>query len=301
MEKYNDLLNSAFSDIIKSYIKFQLQDHTKNTIVKGKKLIDECVKLLSDLKKHCTHLETILCDCEDFIEDVENDLSFPQPNEDFVYNTSKGMLSYRGRDYLEKAKKNIKKQEIKQEIKNGQLNNKVGRVIIPEIGYYLKINVVSKLSDIKPMFHYYNNENDKKNKPGVYCSIIPDIYIKVPFPTLIDSTKDYNRIRSVKCKNKTKSECKKKHQMFSKLHNIKVRECNYAHKDEKMIKIGYSSRCSSLPQFGNPQTLIKDIKHVNIEDIKNVLMYGLNDLFSSYVWFEYNNKQKIVLSDIDIV
>jgi hypothetical protein len=205
------------------------------------------------------------------------------------------MLSYKGRDFIINDKKPT--EENVQEPNKPQL--KIERILIPDIGYYMKLYKVNKLDQIPPMFCYYENPDDKVNKPGLYCSIIPGVQIRIPFPTIIDSTKEYGRGSSIRCKYKSKDTCNEQRNKMAKYHNSGIRLCNFAHTGEKIIKIGYPSRCSIIPRFGDCSTLINDIKTVKMPDIKNILLYGLNDIATSAIWLDCNKISNVVYNDIE--
>jgi hypothetical protein len=94
------------------------------------------------------------------------------------------MLSYPGRDFIVK-----KKEQSPIESKN-ENDVKSEKVIIPHVKYPMKMNVVSKLKQIPPMFYYVKNEQHN----GVYCCLVPGVYLKVPFPDITDATKDHEEI-----------------------------------------------------------------------------------------------------------
>jgi len=290
MDPCISVLNKELTKIIKKYTKFQLQKHSKKSIKEGSEIMKQGLVILNTLKHHTNSLEIILNECNEFMKDVIDDLSYPQPPEDFVFSTSKGMLSYVGREYLED-----KLEERKEKVSIPE------KILIPEIGYYMNLNSVDDITKIPPMFYYYNNVNDKVNTPGIYCCVIPDVYVKIPFPDIIDSTKEYSRVRSIKCKYLDSKKCNEQCNRLANAYNSQLRTCNFAHKGEKIVKIGYSSRCSIIPRFGNPSTLIADIKAIGLGEIKNILLYGLNDLISSAIWFDCNSKQggKKIYFDID--
>ena len=177
------------------------------------------------------------------------------------------------------------------------VNDDQNRVLIKPIGYWFKVKTVKKLENIPPMFSYYESESKKSD--GLYCCLIPNVYVKIPFAKVIDSTMDYGRIRSVKCKYGTKQQCDEQRNKMSYQHNREIRVCNFAHQGEKIVKIGYPSRCQKMPNFGNTNTLISDIKILQYSDVKNILFYGLNDIFSSAVWMDCNGVNKKIINDLD--
>jgi len=289
MEDHKALLTQSFSHLISTYNKFQLSTHTADTYKKGNEILTEGSSLLALMKSQVLSLETLLCDCQDFIEEVEDDLGVEPPNEDFVYATSKGMVSYPGRDYIPKEKPPMI--VVKPAI--------ITRKLITELGYYMKLQTVRDLKDIQPMFSYYDNPLDKVNAPGMYCTILPGVHIKVPFPTIVDSTKEYARGRSIRCKYVTKILCDDQRQKMAKYHNSPVRICNFAHVGDKITKIGYASRCSSVPRFGDSKNLTSDIKSVTLADIKNVILYGLNDMVASMVWLDYHKCNNTIFKNVE--
>lgn len=183
------------------------------------------------------------------------------------------------------------KQEPKQEPKQ---ESKLSNIYIDELDYTVKLPQVKSLKEITPMFYYY--AGDKNHTKGVYCSFLNGIYMRVPFPEIIDSTKNPNRVRSVRCKYGTKEKCDEQASRY--YHYKKV--CNYAHTGEKINKIAYNSRCR-IPNFGNPSEFNESIDAVYMNDIKNLLLYGLNDTFLSMMWFYHHHYNEIVLSNLDDV
>lgn len=318
-------MSEKYSQIIKKLNQFQLSFNTKSSYNEGTEILKEGWKLLKNMKNQIISLETALCDCQDFVNDIENDLSTPLPKEDFVFTTKNNMLSYKGRDYIhktiektkelnkelnqiiiqeeEKKEKQKKEKQKKQKEKQQQLqqsqNITIENINIKEINYMLNLPRVSNLNEIKHMFYYYNNPNDKINTPGIYCNILNNICIKVPFPNIVDSTKEYSRCRSIRCKYGSKKLCDEQRQKMAKYHNSSIRTCNFAHSGDLITKIGYPSRCATIPRFGDSSNLINDIKSIKIDDIKNLLLYGINDIFSSTIWFDFNKINNVTFSNIE--
>lgn len=310
MDVYKLSLVKSFSGIINRYNKFQLSNHTSETIKSGNAIISRGLELLRLIKSHAVALETALRDCQDFMEDVTDDLSVVSKKEDFVYATVKGMLSYKGRDFVPKPTKPLPPKPLPKlppklppTIKLPALPGSIPkpltkRVLIPEIKYYLNMRCVSDLKSIQPMLAYYNNPNDRVNKPGLYCTLMPNVHVRVPFPDVIDSTKEYGRGHSIRCKYITSAVCDEQRTKMAHYHNRQVRTCNFAHTGEKLVKIGYPSRCAK-PSFGNSQSLVTDRKLISLSDIKNILLYGLNDIMSSIVWLDCHRMTNIVMSDVE--
>lgn len=132
----------------------------------------------------------------------------------------------------------------------------------------INLPVVQYLEDIKPCFHYY--DGDKKHPSGVYMSLFPGVIMQVPFVSVIPYSMENSNYYSIKCAAGKK--CK----------NWK---CTYTHPGSDYIKIGSVSRCPRAHSFGNKDSLNEDMKLLTIEDIRIISCYGLNDLFSSALWF----------------
>lgn len=275
------MLNSAFSDIVKKFNTLQLSNHSKASISEGNIILSTGVELLNQLKNYTKSLETLLSDCQDFIKEVEDDLSKKPHKEDFVYHTSNGMLSYLGRDLI------VKNADSKNTSNESKISNPVTieRVLIPEIGYYMRLPVIQDVRKIPPMFYWY--KGDTQHSAGIYCCLIPGVFAKVPFPEIIDSTKEYNKGRSIRCKYRTKALCDDQRSKMAQYHDSQVRICNFAHTGEKIVKIGYPSRCAQVPNFGNPSSITNDIKSIDEDAIKNILMYGLNDIAVAAIYLDY--------------
>ena len=302
MNEFSALLNSTFSDIVKKYNKFQLSNHSKESIDEGHIILNEGINLLNQLKMHVKSLETILSDCQDYLENVEEDLSQKPREEDFVFHTINGMLSYVGRDFIVKdKKKNSNANSNANGTSSSQVEIKTSteRILINEIGYYMKLPIIYDIKKIPQMFYYYKGDNQYST--GIYCCLIPNVFIKVPFPEIVDSTKEYNKGHSIKCKYKTKLMCDDQRSKMAKYHDSQIRICNYAHSGEKIVKIGYPSRCPNIPNFGNPETLTNDIKIIDEDSIKNILLYGLNDMIIASVYLDYykmnQESNKIIIYD----
>jgi hypothetical protein len=181
------------------------------------------------------------------------------------------------------------------------------------IGFPYKIPIINKLSDIPSAFYWFNG--DDKHDEGIYTSMSNGFYIKVPFPNIIDTTTSYNRTCSIKCKYNTYKDCLKTRKELSSKYKTDIRECNFAHKNDKYIKMGTAFRCPSMPHFGSHASLPRDLDTIPISDVKTMLMYSLSDMLISSVWFQKlqitknkrenlkytpKNQTNVVLTNIDI-
>jgi hypothetical protein len=173
------------------------------------------------------------------------------------------------------------------------------------------------------MFYWF--DGDDKYDSGIYCSPYFNTYIKVPFPKIIDINKEINKSSTVCCKYITKDECnrqKNKYEIYishnshnshnsnnsNNSNNLNEKTCNFAHKGDYINKIGITARCPKLPDFGNPSSLTDDLYDMNIQDMKSILLYGINDSFLMSIWLDYNIKYKkinkhnmIILDNLDKV
>jgi hypothetical protein len=281
-----------------------------------------------------------MSDCVDFIDEITEDLSEPHKEEDFVFNTSNGMLSYIGRDYIPKQitmAERITKQIILPPIQSITTNSSnsahptsvqsnsihpahpthsahpthptpiIERTLIPELGYYLKLPTVTDLKQIPPALYYLKpgkesgkeSGKDSNQLPGIYMNLSHGNYVRIPFPEVVDSKKEYDRKHSIRCKYSSKQECDTQRSKMAKIYNSNVRICNFAHNGETIVKIGYPSRCPSVPNYGNPSTMSNDIKQISINDIKNTLLYGLNDIMVSVIWLDYNTTTNLVMDKLE--
>ncbi len=329
--EYIIALDNNFSDIVKSFNQIQLSSRDQKAITVSNELLTQGISLLQIMKQHTRALETLLSDCQDFVKDIEEEL-YEQPKpEDFVFLTKSGMLSYRSRlinstnatnpintttattannstnatnqptattAANQLAAINTKNNTI-QSNATLQQNSIIEKTLIPELNCSLKVHSVKSLKTIPPMFNYYRG--DSKNPAGLYCCVIPHVYIRVPFPEIVDSTKEIKRNHSIRCMYKTKQICEEQKKKISKQRNTLPQICNFAHEGDKIVKIGYPSRCSKMPNYGNPVTFTNDMKEMDIDAIRNIIMYGINDVAVAAVWMDYNkpNQNDVVFDALD--
>lgn len=276
----NGPLNDLFSELLKRFNKVQLSLHSKNTIEEGNAIFQEGVSVLTTLKEYTVKLEGLLSDCQDFIKDAITDLNQNIKPEDFVFHTTCGMLSYNTRSLVIDKSLLVNTYKLKEEkqVEEKKSTSSIERIFIKEMNTHFNVPVVKSLDNIPQMFYYF--AGNANNSAGLYCCLVNNIYIRVPFPEVIDSTRDYNKIRSIRCKYKTKTCCDEQRSRMAKFHASEVRQCNFAHHGEPLVKIGYPSRCSLIPSFGNPETFINDYKIVDKKSLETIMMYGLSDLIA---------------------
>lgn len=166
------------------------------------------------------------------------------------------------------------------------------------LGCEWRAPIVSKINDIPPALYWFRG--DAENSEGVYIKLSEGFCLQVPFPNVIDSTQNTDRTGSIKCKYKNITDCFEVRNNLSKKYNTNVRECNFAHSGDRYNKMGTNFRSPSIPRFGNHNHLKQDLVDTPVDDIKTVLMYALSDILLSSVWFQQQNLNDVILTDIDI-
>lgn len=161
-----------------------------------------------------------------------------------------------------------------------------------------KIPITTKLNEIPAALHWY--KGDQSNPPGVYICLSRGCYIQVPFPNVVDGTKDFNRTCSIKCKYSSAEECLKIRRDLSMRYNSELRACTFAHKGDSYVKIGTSFRCPNIPRFGNYAFLHSDMNELPDCDIKMMLMYALSDVLLGSLWFQNQKNTSMVMTNIDV-
>jgi hypothetical protein len=165
------------------------------------------------------------------------------------------------------------------------------------LGFECSIPIINKLNEMPSAMYWY--EGDKKNPQGVYTCLSRKFYTQVPLPNVIDGTKDFNRTRSIKCKYNTLAECMVVSQDLASKYSSDVRECKFAHLGDKYFKIGSAFRCPNMPRFGNHAFLESDLENLPDYDIKMMLMYSLSDMLLGSLWFQKQNNNNMILTNID--
>jgi hypothetical protein len=161
-----------------------------------------------------------------------------------------------------------------------------------------KIPIINNLNEMPSALYWFNG--NKTNPKGVYICISHKFYVRIPFPNIVDGTKDFNRVCSVKCKYNTIDECIKRRREQSNRPNSFMRKCNFAHKGDKYVRVGSIFRCPNMIHFGRPTTIKDDLSNINEYNIKMMLLNSLSDLFISNLWFQTQKKKRLILTNIDI-
>lgn len=178
------------------------------------------------------------------------------------------------------------------------LYKKLKNIYGVDTGFTYSIPIINKITEIPSAVYWFNG--DKEYPPGIYTSPSTGVYIKIPFPNVIDSTKNNYRTGSIKCINDTIEKCNKYRKKTSSGYKPFRNPCNYAHKGDTFVKIGNIFRCCDLPRFGNYLHLSNDLSSIQENNIRTMLMYSLSDLLLGSLWFQKNKRSNMIIDDIDI-
>lgn len=261
--------------------------------------LTEILKINTDFAKTCVSQAT----------EIRNTI---ETNDMYKDNPNKMMLAYQHRfkniswadldEQIRNEQESI--QNVKNTIKNTKqvkatpiLYKKLKNIYGVKTGFLYNIPVINKINEIPSAMYWFNG--DKDYTPGIYTSPSNGVYIKVPFPNVIDSTKNHFRTGSIKCRNGTIDECNKFRDEFSK-YKSSVNSCNFAHVGDAYVKIGNVFRCNEIPRFGNYAYLSDDLSTIQETNIRTMLMYSLSDLLLGSLWFQKNKKNNIIIEDVDI-
>ena len=139
-----------------------------------------------------------------------------------------------------------------------------------------KFNIVNNINQIMPCISWF--EGNKFIKKGLYMCICKNLYIKL---RLSSFSKKINPIKVNLCKIKDKKKCKK----------IKEK-CYDIHYGDKINKLEYDNNICNVNMFGNPYSLNKDLKNINIDSVKMLTSYLASDILSLYCWYYFNCNNK---------
>lgn len=285
VSNFPEILQKLYAKTIKECDSVFLLDTSSTTIQKNEKILGTAKKISYLLEQFHRNINKMILNLEDNLEGMISDLSADSKPE-FVHHTFAGMLSFPGREKVAKPEKMSVVQPVQE---------KPMPMLVPQLNCRITLNKVNKLSAIPPAFYWF--VGSPENEPGIYVNLAGQ-YIKVPFPKLMDP-QEYDKARTIRCKYGSKLECTKKHMNMSKMYRSAVRQCNYAHQDDQMVKLCYPVRCPNRPLFGDPANLRDDVNYIYLSDIKNLLLYGLHDLFMAGVWFDYQLSRNISYGVID--
>jgi len=163
----------------------------------------------------------------------------------------------------------------------------------------IRLRMVSRLDNLPPAFGWY--QGDKKHREGMYIRLHENMFIRIPFPNVIDGTQNYARNKTIKCKYETVDQCLENRKFLADRYSTEIRDCLFAHKGDTYAKVGTNFRCPANPRFGNHIHLKEDVSSMKADDIKPVLMYALSDLLACYLWNDFHHKNdRIVFSGVEI-
>lgn len=305
-------INNIYVKILKDGLKiYDIIDNDNNTIQNAKKL-ESYSTYLSEMNEKLEHILNIsnkyVNECLDKATEIREyvDLNDKYKHDKFpIFSITKELnknIIWADVVELEDKKNNLlhdvkKITEDKTEYNQKNIMYKNIENEYKYINFKYQIPIINRLDEIPQSLYWY--KGDKDNPKGIYTSLSPGFYVQVPFPDVIDGTKDFNRICSIKCKYNTIDECLKIRQDLSNKFNSDIRVCNFAHKGENYTKIGTSFRCPNIPRFGNHNFLNTDLENLPHNDMKMLLMYSLSDMMLSSMWFQKKQLPNMVLTKID--
>jgi hypothetical protein len=140
------------------------------------------------------------------------------------------------------------------------------------------------------MFYYYRGNCGKIKRHGQYRA---GVYVRLSNGTIAMVPDDLEVVPDI-------SEGARKG--TSRCRNAKCMpyKCNFAHPGSNYKKLGTTARCPGCPRFGNAETIDHDCVIATQQDVRMVMMYGLNDLFSTAIWIE-KNKFMGQFEELDLV
>jgi len=229
------------------------------------------------LRFYTDHLNRLSLMSQKLEEMIDYDEHFlKRYDSDFIYSLKNGLLSCKSR-----TKKDTPKKEVKQ-------------VKIPELNYNMKFTITNNIQEIPPAIWYYGGS--KYNK-GFYICLVAGVYVQIPFPEVVESSNTFRKNNTIRCIHGTYENCSAR-KAFKKTYT----PCSYSHVGEKIHKVGHNFRCQKIITFGNKSTLLNDVHSLEENDVRQVLLYGLNDLMAATIWADKTkfNTSLQVMCDIDV-
>lgn len=285
--EYLKLIDKAYSDVLKQFMKLQIQDATHKSLEQTKDLIQYGNHILQSLKQQVQHLEGVMSDCQEFASDLNKSVE-SQARDHYIYKLPNQMLTYQIKPLSLDTNNQVEQQNTNQQADSqniqpydiDQQGMSVNQYIITPtpLKYNIELPTVNNLKDIPKALYTYNK--------GIYINLNGNI-VKIPFPHIIDAN-EINRGKTIRCKYYTTAECYAQRLKLSKMYKSDIRPCNYAHQNDQITRVGYPARCPTLPDFGNVSTFEEDVKKITESDIKQLLLYSLHDLILSFIWLDHN-------------
>jgi hypothetical protein len=163
----------------------------------------------------------------------------------------------------------------------------------------ISLRVVSRLDNLPPALGWFSG--DKTHREGIYIRLPENMFVRIPFPNVIDGTQNYTRNKTIKCKYETEDQCLENRKFLAERYTTNVRDCLFAHKGDVYSKVGTNFRCPSNPRFGCHAHLKDDIETLKADDIKPVLMYALSDVLNCFLWSDFHHADdRIIFSEVEI-
>jgi hypothetical protein len=123
------------------------------------------------------------------------------------------------------------------------------------------------------------------NGDRICCQLTDNVLALVQLGKVVETMKD-EKTRTILCRYGTRERCGKIN-------------CEFAHRGEKLVKVGSYHRCPKVRTFGNETSLSKDFEKVTMRDVKLILFYGLTDVLASVLWLEKYCREKTVI-DVNV-
>lgn len=258
-------------------------------LIKLEKLTLNLQTLIKNFDKMLSETKNLLTECAEKSLELRESQMLSSKNFQFIHD---GIKSVGFKEHPVEEKHAAKKPPVKRKIKE---IDEIYSIKTPKIS----VPIATRLNNIGSCIFWYNG--DSTNPKGLYMSPCPKLYVKIPFMNVVDGTKDYNRVGSIKCKHGTKKLCNNNKRYISEKFNASIRECTYAHIGDRYKKIGMNYRSPGMPAFGRTDTLVSDAKTISYKDIKIIIMYAVSDILLCHMWAAANNiKTEVVFSDVDI-
>ncbi len=212
-------------------------------------------KMLGTYKKYSEQLKIIENFINEFDTQINDMVNFIEDDikDDYVRKLKNNIMYYKGSEIFVVKQPPTTLTEVKK--------NKAIEKFNTPLGYKIKMQKITNLKSIPSMFWVFEN--------NFYCNINSNI-CKVPFPKISNGLTEESKHKTIRCYYKSRENCNEKKGN---------KNCYFSHTGEEIKKVGVFGRCNKNMSFGNPDSFIYDIDKMEIEDAKNLLLYGLNDVF----------------------
>ncbi len=296
LEKFMDNLNNSLCKSIES-CKSGIQRIDKRIDKRSISINPQLSDKIECAKKYLTVYLNLMSQIEDmFIDEAFQEKSFLTAVEiDEDVNSINKKYKSALLETVDKHKNRSNKQK-KYKIQDEKVLESIDGISLQ--GNKLKLPIIKSLSDIPPMFYWYDGDNIYKK--GIYISICRGFYAKVAFPNVLMPDEGNNRLYSLRCKYEDKKVCKANKLKMSHMRDSNIRDCFYVHKKEKFNKVSNQFRCC-IDGIGNHENLNNGLNTLSNFDVKHFLMYSLSDDLLMMIWYQNKfNNGNLVLSNLDV-